>query len=140
MHIAKPIVLIKAFLKNIAKTTAQGDAREESYYHDLSNFLEEFAQSIDKTKTQIPNHFHILIRIKPESAIEEHYLQIKKTKQFSREIIPDFIMECFSNFFNSYTKSYNKTYNRKGALFIDYLRRVELKDETQFWSNYILYS
>lgn len=45
--------MIKTYLKNIAKTTAQGDAREESYYHDLSNFLEEFAKSIDRPKTQI---------------------------------------------------------------------------------------
>ncbi len=41
-------------------------------------------------------------------------------------------MERFLNLFNSYTKAYNKTYNRKGALFINYLKRVELKDEAQF--------
>ena len=45
--------MIKEFLKHIATTTAQGDAREESYYGDLSNFLSAFAQSIRKTKTQI---------------------------------------------------------------------------------------
>jgi predicted helicase len=42
-----------SYLKAIAKTTAQGDAREESYYPHLSGFLEKFAISIDKTKTQI---------------------------------------------------------------------------------------
>jgi predicted helicase len=42
-----------SYLKNIAKTTAQGDAREESFYPHFSNFLNEFAQSIEKTKTQI---------------------------------------------------------------------------------------
>jgi predicted helicase len=42
-----------SYLKNIAKTTAQGDAREESYYGDFSNFLNAFAKSIGKTKTQI---------------------------------------------------------------------------------------
>jgi predicted helicase len=45
--------MIKEFLKNIATTTAQGDAREESYYGHFSNFLFDFAQSIHKTKTQI---------------------------------------------------------------------------------------
>src|SRR5665811_1485513 len=45
--------MIKAYLKNIAKTTAQGDAREESYYAHFSNFLFEFANSIDRSKTQI---------------------------------------------------------------------------------------
>lgn len=42
-----------SYLKNIARTTAQGDAREESYYPHFSNFLSAFAESIDKTKTQI---------------------------------------------------------------------------------------
>lgn len=42
-----------SYLKNIAKTTAQGDAREESYYSHFSNFLNEFSKSIGKTKTQI---------------------------------------------------------------------------------------
>ena len=45
--------MIKSYLKNIATTTAQGDAREESYYGHFSNFLSDFAQSIHKTKTQI---------------------------------------------------------------------------------------
>ena len=42
-----------SYLKQIAQTTAQGDAREESYYAHLSGFLSGFAKSIDKTKTQI---------------------------------------------------------------------------------------
>ena len=42
-----------SYLKNIAKTSAQGDAREESYYPYFSNFLNVFAESIGKTKTQI---------------------------------------------------------------------------------------
>jgi predicted helicase len=45
--------MTSAYLKNIAKTTAQGDAREESYYSDLKKYIEAFAESIDKTKTQV---------------------------------------------------------------------------------------
>lgn len=45
--------MIKDYLKNISKTTSQGDAREESYYGDLSIFLSDFAESIGKTKIQI---------------------------------------------------------------------------------------
>jgi hypothetical protein len=36
------------------------------------------------------------------------------------------LMERFANLCNSYTKSYNKVYERKGALFIDYLKRQKL--------------
>ena len=45
--------ITKNFLNQIIKTTLQGDAREESYYPHLSNFLSDFAQSIGRTKTQI---------------------------------------------------------------------------------------
>lgn len=45
--------MIKNYLKEIANTTAQGDAREESYYPHFSNFLSAFASDIGKTKTQI---------------------------------------------------------------------------------------
>lgn len=42
-----------AYLNNISKTTAQGDAREESYYPYLKSFIDDFSNSIGKTKTQV---------------------------------------------------------------------------------------
>jgi len=45
--------MTKEYLKKIANTTAQGDAREESYYPHFSNFLSAFASEIGKTKTQV---------------------------------------------------------------------------------------
>ena len=45
--------MIKDYLKNIAKTTAQGDAREESYYSIFSNFLSEFSDNTGKSHIQI---------------------------------------------------------------------------------------
>ncbi len=45
--------MIKKYLKRITDTTIQGDAREESYYAHLSDFLSSFALDIGKTKTQI---------------------------------------------------------------------------------------
>ncbi len=41
-------------------------------------------------------------------------------------------MERFSNFLNSYTKSFNKANNRKGALFMDYLKRSVVKQRNRF--------
>ena len=79
----------------------------------------------------IPNHFHFLLRIKEEIAIKKYYEEIKK-KTYSTQFASGFIMKCFSNFLNSYTKTFNKIYNRKGGLFIDYLRRVEIKTNQQF--------
>ena len=45
--------MIKGYLKNIAATTMQGDAREESYYPKLSDFLDVFAKSINRKNISI---------------------------------------------------------------------------------------
>ena len=79
----------------------------------------------------LPNHFHLLIRVKSEKFISESYKRIKRKALTDTELLPDFIMERFSNLLNSYTKAFNKVYNRKGALFMDYLRRVEIKENSQ---------
>lgn len=123
------------------------------YYHVLSRavgdeklfrsdenrlfFLRRYAKYIEPIAGTfayclLPNHFHFLIRIKPYEELSEYYSGLNKKEVFHPENAPDFIMQCFSNFLNSYTKSFNKMYNRKGGLFIDYLRRVEVKNEKQF--------
>ena len=80
----------------------------------------------------LPNHFHCMLRIKEEAIIKEHYTQVKKKTMLSPELAPGFIMERVSNLLNSYTKAFNKMYYRKGSLFIDYCRRVEIASDRQF--------
>lgn len=82
----------------------------------------------------LPNHFHFLIRIKDVGTLNKRYNEIKKKETDSNTNLPDFVMEQFSNLLNSYTKSFNKVYKRKGSLFIDYLRRVEITEDSQFTS------
>lgn len=83
--------------------------------------------------TLVPNHFHLLARINEEEHIINHFEEVKKT-QFQQHVhsLPDFVMERFSNLLNSYTKAFNKMYNRKGALFMDYLKRSCVNQETDF--------
>ncbi len=45
--------MLKEYLKKISATTAQGDAREESYYRHFSNFLESFSKETGKKNIQI---------------------------------------------------------------------------------------
>jgi putative transposase len=75
-----------------------------------------------------------MIRIKSLEVIEKHFKEKKNADLPGSDKIPDFLMERFSNWLNSYTKSFNKVYNRKGSLFIDYMRRIEIVKETQFRS------
>lgn len=83
----------------------------------------------------LPNHFHLLGLIIDEAEIESHFREVKKKEFISSEhCLSDFIMERFSNFLNSYTKSFNKSYNRKGALFLDYLKRSVVMQESDFIS------
>jgi REP element-mobilizing transposase RayT len=98
---------------------------EENYLFFLRKCNEHTQPVADfYTYSLMPNHFHMLIRIKPREHLAEAYENLKG-KPFIplKTDISDFIMERFSNWLNSYTKSFNKVYNRKGGLFMDYLRR-----------------
>lgn len=108
--------------------------REDSNYQFFLSRFQKHISPVSDTYCYclLPNHFHFLIRIKAEEEIRKYFEEMKSGKAYSPELISGFIMERFSNLLNSYTKSYNRRYNRKGGLFIDYLRRVEIKSDSQF--------
>jgi len=108
--------------------------REPTNYHFFLSRLDKHLSPVAHTLAYclLPNHFHCMFRIKEEALIAAHYKEVKKKVAFSPELAPDFIMERVSNLLNSYTKAVNKKYHRKGSLFIDYCRRVEIETEPQF--------
>lgn len=86
-----------------------------------------------------PNHFHLLAKINDEQTIISHFESVKKVAfQPLSHDLSDFVMERFSNLLNSYTKSFNKIHKRKGALFLDYMKRSAVNKDTDF-TNYIWY-
>ncbi|HMK05283.1 MAG TPA: hypothetical protein VK489_13865 [Ferruginibacter sp.] len=87
------------------------------------------------TYSLLPNHFHLLIRIKHENHIIS-YFELKKRKKFNsaRDPLADFVMEQFSNWLNGYAKAFNKMYDRKGALFLDYLKRSVVEKDSDLTS------
>ncbi len=106
---------------------------DENYRYFLQKFRKYILPIADiYTWTLLPNHFHFMIRIKNIEFINQHFSKLKKGVELEPEKASDFLMQCFSNLLNSYTKSFNKVYNRKGALFIDYLRRVLVNNDAQF--------
>ena len=106
---------------------------EKNYSFFLTKFIQHIMPVADVYAfCLLPNHFHFLIKIKSAEDIKNYYLLVKKEKKFTEDILPDFIMERFSNLLNSYTKSFNKIYNRKGSLFIDYLKRTGVTTDAQF--------
>ena len=87
----------------------------------------------------LPNHFHLLVKIHDEESIIKYFEEVKKVIYLPlHHNLSDFIMERFSNFLNSYTKAFNKSYNRKGALFIDYMKRSKVNEASDFTA-YIWY-
>lgn len=45
--------MLNKYLENIAQITAQGDQREESYYHILANLIDDFAGSINRDNISV---------------------------------------------------------------------------------------
>ena len=107
---------------------------KENYYFFLQK-LKQYTNPVCKVYTYslLPNHFHLLVKIEEENNIIKHFETVKK-KRFDIQLhsLPDFVMERFSNFLNSYTKAFNKVNNRKGALFLDYLKRSLSNSDADF--------
>jgi len=92
--------------------------REETNYQFFLKQLDKYIIPIADIYAYclLPNHFHLLLRFKNIEDInveEEH----------------SFLMKNFGNFLNSYAKAFNKKYNRKGALFLNAVKRKKIIDE-----------
>lgn len=106
---------------------------DENYRFFLSKIRKYLLPVVEiYTWALLPNHFHLLLRIKNLNDLESHYLALGKRTPFKKENADIFLTQCFSNMLNSYTKSFNKVYNRKGSLFIDNFRRKSVLSDTQF--------
>jgi len=81
----------------------------------------------------MPNHFHILVRIKEEDEISA--LHLTGVKKLSGVKPPH---QYFSNLFNAYAKAVNKRFLRHGALFERPFNRKEI-DEPLYLRQAILY-
>ena len=104
---------------------------DENYHYFLSKFQQYISPIADVyTWCLLPNHFHFMIRIKSLEEINSYYL-LKKKGELDFDKTGSFLMQCFSNFLNSYSKSFNKMYNRKGALFMDFMKRIKVNSDSQ---------
>ncbi|MCC6721226.1 MAG: transposase [Bacteroidia bacterium] len=113
--------------------------REEKNY---PFFLEKYHQHIDPIAKTIawclmPNHFHLLVKIKSEAEIASNFSSSSTFLKFGTlEKLDEieaakrkFLSKQFSNFFSSYSQAFNKVYNRRGSLFIKNFKRKEILNE-----------
>jgi REP element-mobilizing transposase RayT len=122
----------------------------EKYRLYISPVAETFAYCL------MPNHFHLVVRIRKREVIEElirnkSNFSFSKVQNFGKaekiieiDIIDDvdiekFLSKQFANFFSCYTQSFNKMYKRMGSLFIKNFKR-EIITNREHFVNAVVYT
>jgi len=127
-------------------------------FHDDNNrlfFLKQYAKYLSPLLDTycwnlLPNHFHLLVRIKPVEVIQSFLLikagpiqedalqlspliSITEKKFLLSEItLSELVEHAFRNFFQSYSLAFNKANQKKGNLFYKSFKRLELTMDTYF--------
>jgi REP element-mobilizing transposase RayT len=89
-------------------------------------FLQQYHKHVDAIADTysfclMPNHFHLLVRIKSVELLNSHLPGFENLEGVGAA--SNLLSKQFSNFFNSYTKSFNKMYDRQGSLFLKNFKR-----------------
>ena len=118
----------------------------EKYRLYISHIAETYAYCL------MPNHFHLVVRIRKHAAIEELIRNKNKTtnsnnnnnnfskvSNFGKVEIEKYLSKQFANLFSCYTQSFNKVYQRMGSLFIKNFKREPIHDKTHFL-NAVIYT
>lgn len=108
---------------------------EMNYQYFLKKF-KEYIYPIAEIYTYclMPNHFHVLLKIKSEDKLKQYFEIAWEHKSKSSKSFPidKKVTQQFSNFFNAYTKAFNKFHGRLGGLFISNYRRIKIDSDRQF--------
>jgi putative transposase len=131
------------------------------YYEYLAPVLDTYCYSL------LPNHFHLLVRVKEEAVVEAHRAQTQQGRPPARDGIPPplkgmasltsaipetgmpslppsdsatrWVSELFRRFFIGYSQAIIKQEQPKpGSLFQKNFKRIEVDGEAYFW-NLVLY-
>lgn len=111
---------------------------EENYAFFLKRYA-HFIHPIAKTYAYclMPNHFHLLVKIRREEEIAitfPKFKNLEKLSELEKVQFDKLISKQFSNLFSSYTQSFNKVFNRKGSLFIKNFKRKSIESNAYFTS------
>jgi putative transposase len=114
----------------------------EKYQLYISPIAETYAYCL------MPNHFHLVVRIRKREVIEGLILKsnytFPKVSNFGKDKIINrdcdierYISKQFANLFSCYTQSFNKVNFRRGSLFIKNFKREPITSKEQFLNTVI---
>jgi len=109
--------------------------KDENYFFFLDryvNFLSPFVHTY--AFCLIPNHFHLLIEVRPEEEIRAYLEEQKKWEKMKTASVEMVLSEAFRRFFISYAMSFNKADSRRGGLFQREFRRVRIDSVYHFFA------
>ncbi len=92
----------------------------------LQNYIDIYAYCL------MPNHFHIIIKVKREEDVINEYRKkksIKESRIKELNFVPNVVSRQFGHLFNSYAQAYNKENSRMGSLFTNRFKREPIEDE-----------
>ena len=115
----------------------------DNYWYFLSRYAHFTPQVCDTyAYCQMPNHFHIAVKVKTRAALLLSPPQLldnwKLSKSSTDKDFQNRVSKQFANLFSSYTQSLNKQQGREGALFKGNFCRSKVEDRAYF-HNMILY-
>ncbi|WP_423129793.1 transposase [Gaoshiqia sp. Z1-71] len=116
----------------------------EKYHLYISPVAETYAWCL------MPNHFHLVVRIRKRRQLEE-LIRLKKLSTFSKvqnfgkgknriideskirdNEIEKYLSKQFANLFSCYTQSFNKANGRMGSLFVKNFKREPINSREHF--------
>ena len=107
--------------------------RREDYIIFIERY-QKYIQPIAHTYVYclMPNHFHILLKIKPLHLLPQKIKGDINNGKFTRRL-----SQPFSNLFNSYATSFNRFYDRKDKVFSQPFSKIIVENENYF--KYLIY-
>ena len=96
------------------------------YDYYLSNYVDTYAYCL------LPNHFHLLIRVKKKSDFVVRKSEFPKQEDICLMTAGEIVSELFRRFFMSFSKSINIQQNRTGSLFQKNFRRKLVNNQPYF--------
>jgi putative transposase len=101
---------------------------EENYFFFLRQYIKHIDHIADTfAYCLMPNHFHFLVKIRSAEELYSGPSGLQNPTGLYKDL-----SHKFGNFFNSYAKAFNIQNQRRGSLFVESFKRVNINSDDYF--------